>query len=240
MKIDIHARLPGPKQRVFARSSGQHFLVKSGDDALTIDLYDEIGPWGVTAREFRARLRESKASSITVRINSPGGDVFDGIAMHNDLIDHPAKVRVEITGVAASAASIVAMAGDRIAIADNAFLMIHNAWGIAAGDKQIMTDFAAVLTQIDAALVRTYAARTGLDEKRLAEMMTAETWLSGSAAVADGFADETTAAEEVSARFDMSVFKNVPRDVPRLSEESGEFIAALKRLHATVQKDTRT
>lgn len=218
--------LPQRNRRFFARATG-HFDVIANNDIATIDLYDEIGFWGITAKDFRNALKTTTAKQLTVRINSPGGDVFDGIAMHNDLIAHPARIRVEISGLAASSASIVAMAGDEIVIAENAFLMIHNAWGIAIGDHTVMSEFAAVLEKIDIALVRTYAARTGIDVKEIASMLAAETWMSGDAAVEKGFADEVTQKQTASALFDLSVFKNVPRQMSSATtppEHSGSCV----------------
>ena len=117
-----------------------------------IDLYDEIGMFGVTAKDFRERLKATNGGDILLRINSPGGDVFDGIAIYNDLLAHPGSVTVHITGVAASAASIIAMAGRKIVMSENAFQMIHNAWGIAIGDRHTHADAAALLGKIDSAL----------------------------------------------------------------------------------------
>lgn len=208
---------PQAKRPFFARATGREFEVKDAGDETVIDIYDEIGIWGVSAKDFRQTLKAIKTKNITVRINSPGGDVFDGIAMHNDLHAHPATVHVDVVGLAASAASIIAMAGDTISVADNAFIMIHNAWGMAVGDKEVMTEFADVLEQIDEALARTYAERTGIDVKDIVAMMAAETWLSGADAVEQGFADEVSETATAKAKFDLSSFKNVPRNAPTLS-----------------------
>jgi ATP-dependent protease ClpP protease subunit len=208
---------PQAKRPFFARATGREFEVKDAGDDTVIDIYDEIGMWGVSAKDFRQTLKAIKTKNITVRINSPGGDVFDGIAMHNDLHGHPATVRVEVVGLAASAASIIAMAGDTISVADNAFIMIHNAWGMAVGDKETMAEFGAILEQIDAALARTYAERTGIEVKDIVAMMAAETWLSGADAVEQGFADEVGDTIAAKAKFDLSSFKNVPRNAPTLS-----------------------
>jgi ATP-dependent Clp protease, protease subunit len=205
--------LPQRNRRFFARATGHFDVMANNNDTATIDLYDEIGFFGVTARDFRNALKATTVKQLTVRINSPGGDVFDGIAMHNDLIAHPARIRVEISGLAASSASIVAMAGDEIVIAENAFLMIHNAWGIAIGDHTVMTEFAAVLAKLDGALARTYAARTGIAVEEIASMLAAETWMSGDVAVEKGFADEVAQKQNASALFDLSAFKNVPRQI---------------------------
>lgn len=206
----------------FARATGRQFEIVAKDDNAQIDIYDEIGMWGVSAKGFRAELKKMNAKTITVRLNSPGGDVFDGIAIHNDLLAHPAKIRIEVTGLAASAASIIAMAGDEIIMADNAFMMIHNAWGVAAGDKGVMADFGAILEKIDAALAATYEARTGIALKSIVKMMDDETWMSAIDAVDHGFADDTTEGATAKALFDLSGFKNVPAGVPVLASRQGK------------------
>lgn len=177
-----------------------------------IDLYDEIGGWGVTAAAFREALAQVKTPELILNINSPGGDIFDGIAIYNDILAHEAYVVVRVSGLAASAASVVAMAADRIEIGSTAFLMIHNAWTVAIGDNRELTERAALLRDIDQSIASTYATRTDLDPQEIAEMMNNETWMNGKKAVALGFADKLTdEAPETSAHFDLAAFKSVPR-----------------------------
>lgn len=210
------------RDRYFARSAGTCFRALAADGQTTeIELYDEIGFWGVDARAFKEKLRSS-TGDIVLKINSPGGDVFDGIAMYNDLVQYPGKVRVEITGLAASAASVVAMAGDTIAMADNAFMMIHNAWVLAVGDRHELADTAALLTKIDSALARTYANRTGKGIRTVAQMMDAETWMSGTEAREAGFATDTLKPVEAKAKFDLSVFSNAPKALVWAGDEAEE------------------
>lgn len=169
----------------------------------------------MTAKAFRAALDGvSAASRIVLNINSPGGDVFDGIAIFNDLLAHKADVMVRVTGLAASAASVIAMAGDDIHIAENAFFMIHNAWSVAIGDSREMTARAKLLNQIDGQLASTYAARTGGDAADIKQQMDDETWLTASDAVDQGFADDVIPLNEgadAAAFFDLSVFRNAPK-----------------------------
>lgn len=149
-----------------------------------------------------------------MNINSPGGDVFDGIAIYNDLLAHKASVVVRVTGLAASAASIIAMAGDTVQIAENAFFMIHNAWSVAVGDARAMTKRANLLKKIDAELVETYAARTGGDTDEIRTQMDDETWLNADEAIEQGFADETFTADEkadAKASFDLAPYRNAPK-----------------------------
>jgi len=177
-----------------------------------IDIYSEIGFWGVTASSFKAALKEVGAvDSLVVNINSPGGDVFDGIAIYNDLVTHQADVTVRVTGLAASAASLIAMAGDRIEMGDSSFLMIHNAWTYAAGDHRAMADVARVLEKINLKLSATYAKRSGQDETEIRDMMDAETWLDSGDAIELGLADAVfDDGEAANAAIDLSQFRNAP------------------------------
>ncbi len=209
-RIDVGAPIAGERRdRFFARAVGTKFEAKVEDGGTVIDLYDEIGYWGTDARGFRARLKDA-TGDITLRINSPGGDVFDGIAIYNDLIAYDGKVKVEVVGLAASIASIIAMAGDEITIADNAMFMIHNAWTIGVGNRHDMADVATVLGKIDDALARTYAARTTTGIRSIKQMMDDETWLTAKEAKEAGFATSVGSAAEAKARFDLSVFSAVP------------------------------
>lgn len=197
----------------FNKGKGRAFDLLAKLDSVEIGIYDEIGAFGISAGEFRAALKEAKNKPVKLLINSPGGDVFDGIAMYNDAKAYAGQVTVSITGLAASAASILAMAGDTIEIADSAFLMIHNAWALAIGDKRDMRQLADTLEQIDASLADVYAARTGKPSAEVSQMMDAETWLKGQAAVAAGFANSITGEEAVNAAFNLSVFANVPPEL---------------------------
>ena len=163
------------------------------DDA-TITMYDPIGMdyWsgeGVTAERVSAALRNIGDKDVTVKINSPGGDVFEGLAIYNLLREHKGKVTVQVLGLAASAASFIAMAADEIQIARAGFLMIHNAWTIAAGNRNDFNEVASFLDQIDGTLADIYSARTGDAASAIRTLMDAETWMGGSAAVDAGFAD---------------------------------------------------
>lgn len=214
-KIEIDAPANLRRERFFARSVGTKFAIKAAADTPTeIEVYDEIGFWGVNAKDFRAKLKG--AGDIVLKINSPGGSVFDGIAIYNDLKAHNGNVRVEITGIAASIASIIAMAGDEIAIAENGMMMIHNAWTIAAGNAEELQAQADVLSKIDGNLALTYASRKGTPGVRaIKQMMADETWMTGKEAKANGFATEILTPVDTSsqARFDLSVFENAPESL---------------------------
>lgn len=172
-------------------------------DAAEISIYDEIGFWGVTAKDFITDLKSVSAKDITLFINSPGGSVFDGLAIYNALRQHPANVTVKVMGVAASAASFIAMAGDRIVMPENAFMMVHNPMGAVFGNADEMRDWADTLDKIAASLVGIYVARTGKSEDEIKSLLDAETWLTASEAVDLGFADEVLAEMKIAASFDV-------------------------------------
>lgn len=176
------------------------------ESAFVIDVLGLIGEtWddtGTTDAKIGALLRSAGEREVVVNINSPGGDLFDGISIYNLLRQHKGDVTVRVVGIAASSASIIALAGDRIEIARSGFLMIHNAWTIAAADKHGFRGVASQLEVFDEAIADLYALRSRLDVGQIAKMMDAETYLSGRDAIEKGFADELLAADaiEVSAR----------------------------------------
>jgi ATP-dependent protease ClpP protease subunit len=169
-----------------------------------INIYDAIGYdyWtgGVTANSISAALSQmGSTTDVIVNINSPGGDVFEGLAIYNILRQHKGTVTVRVLGLAASAASYIALAGDRVEIARAGFFMIHNAWTYAAGNRNDFADIGNVLGEIDAVIAEIYAVRTGLDQTDLAAQMDAETWISGTKAVEQGFADGYLASDQVDS-----------------------------------------
>lgn len=169
----------------------------------TISIYEEIGyDWwtdgGVTAQRIAASLRYiGEEQDVIVNINSPGGDVFEGLAIYNLLRNHKGKVTVRVLGVAASAASVIAMAGDEIQIARAGFIMIHNCWSWAVGNQHDMREAADYLAVFDESANDIYRTRTGLEQKEIAQMMDTETWLSGAKAIEKGFADDYLPADQV-------------------------------------------
>lgn len=172
------------------------------DEDRTISMYDVIGQdwWtgdGVTAKRIAAALRTLGKGPVTVNLNSPGGDMFEGIAIYNLLKDHQGDVTVKVLGLAASAASVIAMAGDRIQMGRGAFMMIHNAWVYTAGNRNDLVEIAEWLEPFDAAMADIYADRTGIETKRIVKLMDAETYMNGSAAVEEGFADSLLGEDDV-------------------------------------------
>lgn len=178
----------------------EHPLVAADDADTTISMFDVIGEdgWsggGVTVNRISAALRSIGSKDITVRINSPGGDMFEGIAIYNLLRAHPAKVTVEVLGWAASAASIIAMAGDDIRMGTGTFMMVHNAWGVVIGNRHDMREAATLFEQFDAALADIYEARTGMKRADIEQLMDAETFMDPAQAIDYGFADAVDDAE---------------------------------------------
>jgi ATP-dependent Clp protease protease subunit len=172
------------------------------DDDRTISVFDVIGQdyWsgeGVTAKRVAAALRSLGKGPVTVNINSPGGDMFEGLAIYNLLREHSGEVTCKVLGLAASAASIIAMAGDKVQIARAGFFMIHNCWVMAMGNRHDLREIATLLEPFDAVMGDIYAARTNLDAKAVGKLMDSESWIGGSAAVEDGFADELLPSDQV-------------------------------------------
>lgn len=174
----------------------------AGDASNSISIYDSIGEnWegtGVTAKRISAALRSIGAKDVVVNVNSPGGDFFEGVAIYNLLREHEGKVTVRVLGVAASAASVIAMAGDEILMGDGSFLMIHNAWAVAVGNRHDMRDTAAVLEPFDAAMAALYAQQTGMTIKEAEALMDQETWIGAQRAVDDGFATGLLPSSEIA------------------------------------------
>ncbi|WP_194444967.1 head maturation protease, ClpP-related [Klebsiella pneumoniae] len=171
-------------------------------DDNTISVFDVIGQdyWGegITAKRIAGALRAMNGADVTVNINSPGGDMFEGLAIYNLLREYEGHVTVKVLGIAASAASIIAMAGDYIQIGRGAFLMIHNCWLYAMGNRHDFAELAQSLEPFDTAMADIYAARSGLDIAAVQKLMDAESYIGGSDAVAKGLADSLLSADAVS------------------------------------------
>lgn len=188
---------------------GGRVTVEAHDSATELVIFGEIGgAEGVTAEAVREKLRNA-VRDITVHINSGGGDFFEGVAIHNALREHR-SVRVVVDGLAASAASIIAMAGTKIEMAAGAFMMIHNAWGAVVGSADDMRAAAALFDSISREIADIYAKRTGIDHARVASLMAAETWLNADEAIKLRFADGRTQTPAVFAAVDLSGFRNAP------------------------------
>ncbi len=219
-------------------------------DVTEISIYQEIGDsWDeepVTAKRFIEKLNKINTKTINLHINSPGGSVFDGLAIYNALKAHKSKIAVKIDGLAASIASVVAMAGDTIEIPENAMMMIHNPISFVGGTADDMRKQADVLEKIKLGLVSAYHDKTDLDDNEIYDLMTDETWFTAKEAVNKGFADTMLAPVDVKACVDMNKynFKNIPQKFKNTGKPSKtkrkEIIMDLndfKADHAELYKD---
>jgi ATP-dependent protease ClpP protease subunit len=188
----------------------------AGSNEATVYVYDYIGWLGVEAEPFVRELAALQVDTIHVRINSPGGDVFDGRTIANALKHHRAHVVCHVDGLAASIASIIAIAGDEVRMAEGSFMMVHNPWVFAIGDANDLRELAYTLDKIGASLRDSYVQRSGIDAGEIQRMMDEETWMDAAEAVALGFADVAEGQEgdeSASARFDLSVFDHAPEQL---------------------------
>lgn len=196
-----------------------------GDEGSSADvyIYAEIGEswWGnsVSAHDFAQLIAELDVDKLRVFINSPGGAAWDGISIMNALRRHRAHVEVTVDGIAASAASVIAMAGDHIIMNRGAEMMIHRASGFAYGNAETMTETAEILVKLDDSIADIYQARAGRTREHWRTQMDAESWYTAEEAVTAGLADEWADAPAANAAFDMSRFKFAARaqaPAPRL------------------------
>lgn len=222
-------------------------LEKSNDGTATIHLYDEVGAFGSGSKEFLADLARLDGQHIHLRINSPGGSVVEGTAIYNALRRHKGGLTVHIDALAASMASVIAMSGSPVYIADNALLMIHNPWTVSMGDSDQLRKEADLLDKLKSTLVNAYVRKTGMEQDQIAEMMDAETWLDAVEAVALGFADAieegvaaaaTATPEMLRARFDKFAKASTmnPTEVITYSAEDAEKAAEV--IAATVVSES--
>lgn len=188
-----------------------------------VTIYGEISWWDANdAESFSNKIRGIKSDTIDVHINSPGGAVFEGFAIYNMLVDHPSKINVHVDGVAGSIASVIALAGDTVTIAENAFFMIHNPTVIAAGESADLRKMADLLDQITEAIISIYETRTGMDRKELADAMTETTWFNADASVKNNFATAKKSAIRMAACWDASDLRNAPENIAEIFVESDE------------------
>jgi ATP-dependent protease ClpP protease subunit len=191
----------------------------SADDEADIYLYDVIGGfWGVSAADFVHELRKITADKINLHLNSPGGDAWDGIAIYNALRDAEAEITVRVDSLAASAASVIAMAGDTVIMGRSSTLMIHDPWAMVIGNETDMRKEADVLNKLGDAIASVYADRANGEVTEWRDLMREETWYTDQEAVDAGLADEVASSSSATDRgarhFDLSAFKHPPRIDP--------------------------
>lgn len=197
------------------------FTAKAGGE-LEVLLYDEIGAdlfgEGQTAKAFAEDLKAAgSVSKIHLRVNSPGGSVFEGLAIYNTLLSHGATVTAQVDGIAASIASVIIMAASKISIAANGIIMIHNPHVMTAGDADDMRKMAETLDKVKSSMISAYMRHAKKSKNQIGSLMDAETWMSASEAIDAGFAEEVTNpddgnVQDMAAHF-ISKFSNVPAQI---------------------------
>lgn len=240
---------------------------KAADDDASISILDVIGQdyWsgeGVTSKRIAAALRSIGEKDVVVNLNSPGGDFFEGVAIYNMLRQHKGKVTVKVLGLAASAASVIAMAGDEVQIGKAGFLMVHNAWVVAVGNRHDLKAASETMEPFDDAMATLYSDRAGVDKSKAAKWMDEETWMNGEQAVSEGLADSFLSSDEAvqasmpqhtkaERRVENALIRqNVPRSERRsligdlkggkqdaastVTQDAGELAAALSQLQSTL------
>ena len=194
---------------------GKYFKIKAAvvENSADVFIYDSIGDshGGITAKDFAGELKKvGLVDYLNVFINSDGGSVFDGMTIHEHLRRHPAYVTTYIDGLAASIASVIALAGDEIVMAANAMMMIHDPWATTSGSAEEMQKSAEVLDKVRKQILNVYIRRTGSDRDTIETMMRDETWMDAAEAVALGFVDRVSGIQDVAAHFDLSRFRHSP------------------------------
>lgn len=216
-------------------------FARNGDTA-SIYIYDVISAdWGVSALSVIEALNQAgDAQTLNIHINSPGGDVFEGRAIMAAISAYRGKTVAKIDSLCASAATSIALACNEIEMSDGAFFMIHNASGMAWGDKTALRETANVLEKIEGAIVNDYTSRTGKDEQEIRDLMQAETWFTAQEAFEFGFIDRIADKSPAKNTWNLSAFVNAPEpysepaspannQAPEPAPEAGFFMSAANR-----------
>jgi ATP-dependent Clp endopeptidase proteolytic subunit ClpP len=199
---------PGPARAWFDRQSEKiqnppmknwFAITNKSEASAEVCIYEEIGSYGISAKAFLDEIKNVGNRKITLRINSPGGEVFEGLAIYNRLREHPGGVEVKIDGIAASMASVIAMAGAPVTMASNALLMVHNPSGLCVGNSDDMRELADMLDKVRGSLTGAYERKTGKSTEEIGAMMDAETWMTAQEAMDAGFCDEITGELKMAA-----------------------------------------
>ena len=235
----LGTKRPENSRRGAARG-GWYTIRNITDDEAEIFIYDEIGHRGISASDFISELRELKASKIALHINSPGGDVFDGIAIFNALVHHKAKITVWVDGIAASSASFIAMAGDEIVMAAHSQLVIHEASGLCMGTADDMHHLADIMDKVSDNIASFYADRARGTIAEWRALMKEETLFSDTEAVEAGLADrvdgedEEKVAARMTARAEARIQKVDIDDEPKPIDWGEHFNGLVQRKEEAV------
>jgi len=188
-------------------------ILNKKSDTAEINIYDEIGLWGITAKHFSDEFKEIEAENIDVHISSPGGSVVDGQAIHTILLNSKKNITVYVDGMALSIASVIALAGKTVIMPENALFMMHNPSFVTWGESKDLRRDADLLDKIQGQIAGIYSAKSGKDLDEIKSLMDAETWYTGKEAFEEGFADKTVEPLKAAAKVDISKFnyKNAGR-----------------------------
>ncbi|MBF8728859.1 Clp protease ClpP [Pseudomonas guariconensis] len=216
------------------QAAKREFRIVNEAREATIYLYDIIGDdWygGVSAKDFVPKLAALDADTIHLRINSPGGDVFEARAMAQAIKQHPARVIAHIDGQAVSAATYVAIAADEVEAADGSFFMIHNAWTIQMGNAKDFRDQADLLDKVDASISADYERKTGKSAEEILAMMAATTWMTSAEALAAGFVDRIAEGKSATQNhWNLAAYGNAPQALTERPEPTVDREALERRL----------
>ena len=193
----------------------QPFNLVRNESGATIYIYDVIDSyWGVGAKSVISALAEiGDETDVAVRLNSPGGDVFEGRAIMAAIRNHKGKTTAYIDSLAASAATSIAIACDEVVISPGAFFMIHNASSAVWGDKNAMRETADLLEKIEGSIVDDYIGKTGAEHQQIVDWMNAETWFSADEAIANGFCDRMADTAKAKHTWNLAAFANAPKSL---------------------------
>ena len=198
------------------------YKIENKAEESTVYIYDEIGMWGIEAQVFVKDFNAIDSKTIHLRVNSPGGSVFDGTTIYNVIKQHKSKVIAHVDGLAASIASVIVLAADEVQMADNAFYMIHEPWSIMAGGADELRKEADLLDKVRGTIAKTYMDKSGKDEEEIFALMKEETWMTAEEALENGFIDSIYSVDAENKKdilFDLTVFNNVPDKLKKAKKE---------------------
>ena len=231
---------------LFNKAKKQSHKIENKVDESTVYIYDEIGKWGVDAKAFAKDFNAIDSKTIHLRVNSPGGSVFDGTTIYNVIKQHKSKVIAHIDGLAASIASVIVLAADEVHMADNGYFMIHEPWSIMAGGADEFRKEANLLEKIGGTIAKAYIGKTDKKEEEILNLMKEETWMTAEEALEHGFVDSIYSTDDEAAKknttlFDLTVFNNVPDKLRSKKEITAKSLeAVLKDSGGCTQKQAKS
>lgn len=217
------------------------FTASISDGAANISIYDEIGLYGINAKDFAKEFKAlGNIETINLHLNSPGGEVFDGLAIYSMLKRSSAYKNIYIDGLAASIASVIAMAGDNIIMPENAMMMIHDPSGFVVGTSKEMRDLADAMDKIKTAMISAYGSQTDLTRQEIADLMSKETWLTAQEAVDMGFATQIEKPIQMAANFNLSKFKHSDKFTAHIQNSQAIQLADVTEDHLQQKENNMT